>query len=206
MAVPVGDPDWNLRAYARVADKLFLMLYDEHWASGDPGPIASQAWFVRHLQQAAREVGPGKAIATVANYGYDWAAGRPAEALTVEEAWLAARGSAAPIRFDRASSNARFDYEEDGVAHQVWLLDAASGWNQLRAAHLEGVAGVALWRLGSEDPSIWQALRRFAGAAVPDLSRITMPGASMSRAMARCCGSTRRRPSATAPSRPIAPA
>ena len=176
MAVPVGDPDWNLRAYARVADKLFLMLYDEHWASGDPGPIASQAWFVRHLQQAAREVGPGKAIATVANYGYDWAAGRPAEALTVEEAWLAARGSAAPIRFDRASSNARFDYEEDGVAHQVWLLDAASGWNQLRAAHLEGVAGVALWRLGSEDPSIWQALRRFAGAAVPDLSRITMPG------------------------------
>jgi len=176
MAAPVGDADWNLRAYAQVADKLFLMLYDEHWASGDAGPIASQAWFVTHLQQSVRAVGADKAIATVANYGYDWTPGQAADALTVEEAWLAAHDSDAPIRFDRASGNAHFDYEENGVAHHIWLLDAASGWNQLRAAHLEGVSGVALWRLGSEDPSIWNALRGFTRAAVPDLSRITMPG------------------------------
>ena len=176
MAAPVGDADWNLRAYARVADKLFLMLYDEHWASGDAGPIASQSWFVNHLQRSVREVGADKAIATVANYGYDWVPGHPAEALTVEEAWLAAHDSQAPIRFDAASGNAHFDYEDDGVPHHVWLLDAASGWNQLRAAHLEGVSGVALWRLGSEDPSVWNALRGFNRAATPDLSRITMPG------------------------------
>ena len=102
------------RAYARVTDKLFLMLYDEHWASGDPGPIASQGWFVRRLQEAVRQIGPDKAIATIANYGYDWSPGRPAEALTVEEAWLAARDSEAPIRFDPASGNAAFDYDEDG--------------------------------------------------------------------------------------------
>src|SRR6185436_14029429 len=134
VATPVGDADWNLPAYARVADNLYLMIYDEHWASGDAGPIASQAWFVRRLQDAVRLVGPGKAIVAVANYGYDWAPGRPAEALTVEEAWLSARDSQAAIRFDPASGNSRFDYEEDGIPHQVWLLDAASAWNQLRAA------------------------------------------------------------------------
>src|SRR6185295_13530279 len=39
VATPVGDADWNLPAYARVADNLYLMIYDEHWASGDAGPI-----------------------------------------------------------------------------------------------------------------------------------------------------------------------
>jgi cellulose synthase/poly-beta-1,6-N-acetylglucosamine synthase-like glycosyltransferase/peptidoglycan/xylan/chitin deacetylase (PgdA/CDA1 family)/spore germination protein YaaH len=172
-AVPVGDADWNLHAYAQVTDKLFVMLYDEHWARGDPGPIASQGWFVRRLQEAVRQIGPGKAIATIANYGYDWSPGRAAEALTVEEAWLAARDSEAQIRFDPASGNAAFDYdEEDGRAHHVWLLDAVSGWNQLRAAHLEGVAGVALWRLGSEDPGFWRGLAGFARPGLPDLRRI----------------------------------
>ncbi len=172
-AVPVGDPDWNLGAFARVTDRLFLMLYDEHWATGDPGPIASQAWFVQRLQQAIRQTGPDKAIATIANYGYDWTPGRTAEALSVEEAWLSARDSQAPIRFDPASGNASFDYDEDGTPHHVWLLDAASGWNQLRAAHLEGVAGVALWRLGSEDPGLWRAFAAFTQqAAPPDLSTL----------------------------------
>ncbi len=172
-AVPIGDPDWNLAAFARVTDRLFLMLYDEHWATGDPGPIASQAWFAQRLQQAIRQTGADKAIATIANYGYDWTPGRPAEALSVEEAWLSARDSQAPIRFDAASGNATFDYDEDGAPHHVWLLDAASGWNQLRAAHLEGAAGVALWRLGSEDPGLWRAFATFAQQdAPPDLSAI----------------------------------
>jgi cellulose synthase/poly-beta-1,6-N-acetylglucosamine synthase-like glycosyltransferase/peptidoglycan/xylan/chitin deacetylase (PgdA/CDA1 family)/spore germination protein YaaH len=173
-AVPVGDPDWNLAAYARVTDRLFLMLYDEHWATGDPGPIASQAWFVQRLQEAIRQTGRDKAIATIANYGYDWTPGRPAEALSVEEAWLSARDSQAPIRFDAVSGNASFDYDEDGAPHHVWLLDAASGWNQLRAARLEGAAGVALWRLGSEDPGLWRAFAAFTQqSAPPDLSALT---------------------------------
>lgn len=172
-AIPVGDPDWNLAAFARVTDRLFLMLYDEHWATGDPGPIASQGWFVQRLQEAIRQTGRDKAIATIANYGYDWTPGHPAEALSIEEAWLSARDSQATIRFDAASGNAAFDYDDDGAPHHVWLLDAASGWNQLRAAHLEGVAGVALWRLGSEDPGLWQAFSTFSQqAAPPDLSAL----------------------------------
>jgi cellulose synthase/poly-beta-1,6-N-acetylglucosamine synthase-like glycosyltransferase/peptidoglycan/xylan/chitin deacetylase (PgdA/CDA1 family)/spore germination protein YaaH len=177
MAAPVGDPDWNLAAYAHVADKIFLMLYDEHWGNGDPGPIASQGWYVRRLQEAVRAVGADKAVATIANYGYNWSPGQPAEALTVEEAWLTARESEAMPRFDPVSGNAAFDYEEnDGSTHHVWFLDAASAWNELRAAHIEGVAGVSLWRLGSEDPGIWADFAGFGQGQLPDLSALTSPG------------------------------
>jgi cellulose synthase/poly-beta-1,6-N-acetylglucosamine synthase-like glycosyltransferase/peptidoglycan/xylan/chitin deacetylase (PgdA/CDA1 family) len=177
MAAPVGDPDWNLAAYAHVADKIFLMLYDEHWGAGDPGPIASQGWYVRRLQEAVRAVGADKAVATIANYGYNWSPGQPASALTVEEAWLTARESEAMPRFDPASGNAAFDYDEDdGQTHHVWFLDAASAWNELRAAHVEGVAGVSLWRLGSEDPGIWADFAAFGQGQLPDLAALTSPG------------------------------
>ena len=178
MAAPVGDPEWNLAAYAHVADKIFLMLYDEHWGAGDPGPIASQGWYVRRLQEAVRAVGADRAVATIANYGYNWGTrGQPAEALTVEEAWRTALESDAIPRFDPVSGNSAFDYEEDdGQTHHVWFLDAASAWNELRAAHVEGAAGISLWRLGSEDPGIWADLASFVRGQVPDLSTLTSPG------------------------------
>ncbi|MEA3001075.1 MAG: peptidoglycan-N-acetylglucosamine deacetylase [Sphingomonadales bacterium] len=172
LTMPVADPAWRVADYGRVADKLYLMLYDEHWMTGDPGPIASQPWFVARMVEAVRAVGPGKVVAAIANYGYDWARGHAAEVQTIEEAWLSAHDSEAEIRFDPRSGNETFDYEDEaGTPHHVWMVDAASAWNQLRAARLEGVGGVALWRLGSEDPGVWRDLAAFGpNRPVPDLA------------------------------------
>ena len=176
VAVPVDNPEWKLKAYARVADRLFLMLYDEHSPDGDPGPIASQDWFVRRLDAALKQVPAAKAIAAVGNYAYDWPANGPGWSMSVEEAWLVAHDSEAPIRFDPASGNATFAYAEGGVAHVVWMLDAASAWNQLRAADARGVAGVALWRMGTEDLGIWKALARFQTGRLPDMATLRSVG------------------------------
>ena len=96
MAAPVGDPDWNLAAYARVADKVFLMLYDEHWASGDAGPDRV-AGLVRPAaarggargRRATRRSRRSPITATTGTPG------QPPTALTVEEAWLTAHDSEA---------------------------------------------------------------------------------------------------------------
>ena len=48
-------------------------------------------------------------------------------------------------------------YQEDnGVEHQVWFLDAVTALNQMRAAREVGIRTFALWRLGSEDRSLWK--------------------------------------------------
>ena len=176
LAVPVDNEDWNLAAYAKAADKLFLMIYDEHWLGGDPGPIASQNWFVEHLRAARAAVGRDKAIVAIGSYAYDYTVGGETVAQSIEEAWLSAHDSGATIRFDPASGNSTFDYEEDGKTHHVWMLDAASAWNQLRAADAAGVYGVAVWRLGTEDPGMWDALKTFESGKVPDLSRLESLG------------------------------
>ncbi len=171
VTVPAGDADWSPRAFGAVADRIILMNYDFHWQGGEAGPIAPQPWFVDQLRHAIRALGPDRVIVAIGNYAYDWHAGK-ADALTIEEAWLAAHDSNARIIFDPASGNAGFGYDDGGVHHDVWMLDAVSAWNQLRAAQALGVPAVALWRLGSEDPGIWKALAHFRGNTRPDLTRL----------------------------------
>ncbi|MBV9749248.1 MAG: hypothetical protein JO157_10570, partial [Acetobacteraceae bacterium] len=156
IAVPADDPDWDLAAYARVTDKLFLMAYDEHYQGGTPGPIASQRWFEDVVARAQRVVPPDRLIVAVASYAYAWKAGSTdTDADSVEEAWLAARDSGVMPMFDPASGDSHFAYDEDGAHHEVWLADGASVRNEMVALHRMGVRSIALWRLGSEDPSLW---------------------------------------------------
>lgn len=174
LTVPVDDGGWNLRAFGQVADRLFLMDYDQHYVGQSAGPIAAQPWFVARLRAALRVVPASKTIVAIGNYAYDWTeGGGPADALSIEDAWLSAHYSGAQIRFDPASGNATFDYQEDGRVHHVWMLDGASAWNQIRAARLSGVGGIALWRMGSEDPGFWSALKARDDVAAGGMSRLT---------------------------------
>jgi len=159
VAVPVGA-DWNLAAFAAVSDKLFLMAYDEHSDDSAPGPIASQGWWAGNVAAALRQIPVGKAIVTIGNYSYDWHDGS-GEPLSVEEAWQRASDNDVKPSFDRASGNSSFAYTDDGgKPHTVWLLDAASAYNQLSLLDRAGMHQVALWRLGFEDPSIWSIFGR----------------------------------------------
>lgn len=169
--VPAGDPTWQVARFARAADRVILMDYDQHWQGGQPGPIAPQPWFVDQLRQTVRAVGADRVIVALGSYAYDWHDGH-ADALGIEDAWLAAHDSAAPIRFDRASGNAAFAYEENGARHDVWMVDAAATWNQLQAARALGVGSVALWRLGTEDAGVWPALDAFRHGGRPDLATL----------------------------------
>ena len=54
------------------------MNYDQHEVDSDPGPIASQDWFVANLSRVMKIVPKEKLICAVGNYGYDWTLSIPA--------------------------------------------------------------------------------------------------------------------------------
>jgi cellulose synthase/poly-beta-1,6-N-acetylglucosamine synthase-like glycosyltransferase/peptidoglycan/xylan/chitin deacetylase (PgdA/CDA1 family) len=159
-AVPFDDPDWNYKSYAAASDYLILMAYDQHWAGSDAGPIASQNWFEQHLITRMHDLVPAKTIIALGNYGYDWNEDQnEAQEVTCQQALITARDSDAKIAFDADSRTPYFEYdEEDESHHKVWFLDAVTAYNQMRAASGYKPAGFAIWRLGSEDPSVWSVL------------------------------------------------
>ncbi|MFM5895304.1 MAG: polysaccharide deacetylase family protein, partial [Novosphingobium sp.] len=169
LTAPAADPGWDLGKFAAATDTVFLMDYDEHWQGGEAGPIASNAWFADRLANARAKIPASKLVVSIGSYAYDWHDGK-AESMTLDEAWLAAHDSAAVPQFDPQSGNSGFAFEDNGSKHTVWMLDAAASWNQL--SQLRGVAGVALWRLGSEDPGFWEALSASRSGRLPDLSAI----------------------------------
>ena len=161
LALPAADPVYDYGYFGKQVDAIILMDYDQHWLTSAPGPIAAQDWFVRNLNTALKFVPPQKIIIGIANYGYDWpekADSRDTpQSPSFQQAVLTAHESDAQIEFDSDSLNPHYSYyDEHNHVHRVWMLDAVTAYNQLRAAERAGVHGTALWRLGDADPSIWR--------------------------------------------------
>jgi peptidoglycan-N-acetylglucosamine deacetylase len=159
-AVPFDNPDWNYKAYSAATDYLILMAYDQHWTGSDAGPVAAQDWFEQNLIKRMHDLDSAKTIIALGNYGYNWSdASNTADEVTFQEALINARESSAEPAFDSASRNPYFEYdEEDQSHHKVWFLDGVTVYNQMRAASGYKPAGYGIWRLGSEDPSVWSIL------------------------------------------------
>src|SRR5437762_6099799 len=49
-------------------------------------------------------------------------------------------------------------YQEEDKEHAIWFLDAVTFLNQVREVRNQKAGGFALYRLGTEDPAIWDAL------------------------------------------------
>ncbi len=169
--VGVAASDNDLKVIAANSDGIILMNYDEHQDTSDPGPIASQQWFIGNLVRVLKIVPKEKLICAIGNYGYDWALSIPnakdrrhpkpqvldTDDLNVTDAWERASDADADLDLDYDTLNPHFEYidEDNNQRHVVWFLDAVTILNELRAARQLGLQTFALWRLGREDPSMW---------------------------------------------------
>ena len=58
-----------------------------------------------------------------------------------------------------ALSEPWFTYTDDlGQSHEVWYADGASVAARLALVQRYGLGGIAVWRLGGEDPASWSAI------------------------------------------------
>jgi cellulose synthase/poly-beta-1,6-N-acetylglucosamine synthase-like glycosyltransferase/peptidoglycan/xylan/chitin deacetylase (PgdA/CDA1 family) len=161
IALPARDDAYDYEFFGKQCDAIVLMNYDQHWLTSPPGPIASQDWFVENLREVFDVVPAQKIVVGIASYAYDWseATGKerePAAEFSIQEALLHAEESDAEVEFDSTSLNPHYSYyDEHNHVHKVWMLDAITAYNELRASDRMGVQGTALWRLGSADTSMW---------------------------------------------------
>ncbi len=159
--IMAGDDDFNVKALAKYNDYMFLMAYDEHYASSIPGEISGQKWIERIVDKTAKEVPSDKIILCFAGYGYDWQEKQEGETITYDQAIAIAKQHNAVIKFDNNTYNNSFKYtDSNGKKHEVDFEDAATNFNTIRFSDEYGLAGTALWRLGSEDQRLWSFYQR----------------------------------------------
>src|SRR5213595_3197293 len=141
-------------------DRFVAMLFDETSETDPPGPLASRAWFEGWVHVLLEDSDTKQWIIALGSYGYDWTIGaKKAELISFPEAM--SRASSAEIESAEVSApgyNAYFYYEDNDVEHAVWFLDVVTFLNELREVRKQKAGGIALYRLGTEDSAIWDAL------------------------------------------------
>src|SRR6267143_2177443 len=141
-------------------DRFVAMLFDETSETDPPGPLASRSWFEGWLHVLLDGSDTKQWIIAIGSYGYDWPiGGKKAELISFPEAMSRAKDAEIKsVQVQGPSYSPYFYFEDEDTEHAVWFLDAVTFLNQLRAVREQKVAGFALYRLGSEDPAIWDAL------------------------------------------------
>ena len=188
--VQVGADDAFVRALAQNSDGIILMNYDEHEETSSPGPVASEPWFEANLTRVMKLVPRNKIICGIGNYGFDWSIPLPGKGqkpsskvldvddLSVQDAWQRADDAGADVHLEGDELNPHFAYDDEDahVRHQVWFLDGVTALNEMRAGRQMGLRTFALWRLGEEDPSLWQIWDHPSAKNAPQLLRTVPPG------------------------------
>ncbi len=158
--VPVDDEAYDLKGLAAAVDLLVPMIYDEHYETSSPGPVASQDFFENQLEKVARSVPASKIVAGFGNYGYDWRiGGHGGTEVAFSDVMTAAAESKQTISWDTSTWNPVLRFSVGDEHHEVWFLDAVTALNQISAVHDAEFRGVGLWRLGAEDPGLWTVLQ-----------------------------------------------
>ena len=141
-------------------DRFVALLFDETSDIDPPGPLGSRSWFEGWLHVLLEDSDTKQWIIALGSYGYDWTiGGKKAELISFPEAMSRANSAGVESAEAKAPAYSPYFYFEEGdKEHAVWFSDVVTFLNQLRELRSEKAGGFALYRLGSEDPAIWEAL------------------------------------------------
>lgn len=153
-----------LQTLEAVADLTVVMAYDQCWITSTPGPVAGLDWLAANLGARRAVLRPAGSLVALGSYAYDWPDGGAAKVLSIAAAQALAQAHDASVVRASPSMNATFEYkDEGGRAHHVWMADAGAvaGAKALISA---GFVGWGVWRLGMEDPLVWNGSSAHAPA------------------------------------------
>jgi spore germination protein YaaH len=138
-------------------DQAYILAYDEHFSQ--PGPIASIDFVKNVLNYAVTVIPSYKIWLGTAVYGYDWTEGvNFPRTLSYQQAIELAKNLGATILYDETAQESTFTYTIDNTKHIVWFEDKRSFASKIPLLHQFNLSGVAVWRLGQEDPGIWDII------------------------------------------------
>jgi spore germination protein YaaH len=153
----IADDVFDYGKITPLADRIFVMAYDEHWSTSEPGPVASMGWSRAVAEYALKTVGPDKLVMGLPFYGRTWGNINPNRAFFhsgIER--IKADNDVTEIRRDNGVPT--FTYQAQ-VTVTVYYDDIYSIILRGGVYRDLGIKSIGFWSLGQEDQGVWNFLR-----------------------------------------------
>lgn len=145
-------------SYSRIsaiADKIFIMTYDQHWSTGSPGSVASVSWCTDVIRYASCEIPADKLVMGIPFYGRSWQDKSHNRAIRNKN-----------LQDMLSKDDIVKEYSDDSGYRIVFkdIIDVILYCDDIKAirAKLElykqFVNSVGFWRLGFESPEVWDEM------------------------------------------------
>lgn len=162
---------YNRKALGEVCDYVMIMGYDEHYAgSEEAGSVASLSFEEEGIKNTLEDVPASKVISGIPFYTRLWCTTTNEDGTTTltSEA-MGMNGAQQTLENNQAESSwdetTQQNYAEftgsDGAFYQIWLEDTQSLTKKLELIKKYSLAGVAEWKLGLEDDSVWDLIAKY---------------------------------------------
>ncbi len=149
---------YNRAEQGRVADYVVIMGYDEHYAGGDPGSVASLGYERKGIEDTLKDVPEKKVISAIPFYTRVW---KEKDGQVTTDAMGIARAASwvkennVELYWQEELGQYYGETQKDGIHYSVWMEDERSIGLKMDLIRDNQLAGVACWKLGFEPADIW---------------------------------------------------
>ncbi len=158
---------YNRTAQGECADYIIIMGYDEHYrGGGEAGSVASIDFVRNGILDTLKEVSADKVINALPFYTRLWIESVNEEGDTelnavsysMDKAMEKVNELGLEINWDSEVQQYVAEGEVDGVYYSIWLEEEESIAAKMKVVRENGLAGIAAWSLGMENPTVWDII------------------------------------------------
>jgi len=148
---------FDYAAISKVADKIIIMAYDQHWSGGSSGPICSFDWLQNVTNYALSTIDKDKIVMGLPAYGYDWSSAGTTS-VTEDDVKNLIGMYGGNALWNNVYKEPYYIYYKNGVKHTVWFENSYSFKLKLDYLSSVGINSISFWRLGYESQDFWAAI------------------------------------------------
>jgi len=158
-----GNEFYNRKEQGIVADYVIVMGYDEHYAGGEPGSVASVGYVNDGISNTLKQVPKEKLINAIPLYTRVWteaADGKTSSvALGIAKAKEWAVENNVELYWQEELGQYYGELKTEEGTKKVWMEEERSIGLKMDLIRKYDLAGVACWKLGFEPAELWDEIR-----------------------------------------------
>lgn len=153
---------YNRKEQGIVADYVIIMGYDEHYAGGEAGPVASLPYVKEGIEGTLKEVPKEKVINAVPFYTRVWKEnkdGSSSDALGISDAKAWVKSNRVSLQWQESLGVFYGEKITDDESKVVWMEEERSLGLKMNLIRDYDLAGVGCWKLGFEPKDLWDVVK-----------------------------------------------